>query len=175
MTFERRLACALVLLLSAVPVVLGFLPENPGGLVAPFAILAASIATLLSVHDRMVAIVCAATTSFAMVVFITHLDLAQTTMIGAVVPTAMLIVGAPVWAVAAAVAVTLTVAGVLLPGAAFGSFSLSSIADIMGWLSILGWTAILGLVLGNTRLVSMRVEHFEETANVHDQGIARDT
>ena len=36
MTFERRLACALVLMLSATPIVLGFLPENPGGLVAPY-------------------------------------------------------------------------------------------------------------------------------------------
>ncbi len=175
MTFERRLACALVLLLSAAPVVLGFLPENPGGLVAPFAILAATIMTLLSVHDRMVAAVCAATSSLSLVVFISHLGLAQTPMIAAIVPTTMLIVGAPVWTATAAAVVATLAATFLLPGAAFGAFSLSSIADIMGWLAILGWTAILGLALGNTRIVNLRVEHFEDTAAVHDQGIARDT
>lgn len=175
MTFERRLACALVLLLSAVPVVLGFLPENPGGLVAPFAILGATIATLLSVHDRSVAVACAATSSLAMVIFISHLGLAQTTMIAAIVPSAMLIVGAPVWSAAAAAVTALLSATFLLPGPAFGAFSLSSVADVMGWIAILGWTAILGLSLGNTRIVNLRVKHFEDTAAVHDQGIARDT
>lgn len=175
MTFERRLACALVLMLSATPIVLGFLPENPGGLVAPFAILAATIMTLLSVHDRMVAAACAATGSLSLVVFIAHLGLAQTTMVAAVVPGTMLIVGAPVWTAAAAAAVATLATAFLLPSPAFAPFSLASIADIIGWLAILGWTAILGLALSNTRAVKKRVEHFEDTAAVHDQGIARDT
>ena len=175
MSFERRLACSLLLLLAAAPIVVGLLPGRTGDLVAPFAILVATVATLLFVQERTVMAVSAAVGSMAMVVFAMHLGLAETMMLVSVVPASVLLVGAPVWAAAVTFILALATSAALAPETATAPFTLATPADLVGWGTVLAWTASMGLIAGKTRGLAGRVEQLENTAETIDQGIRRDS
>ena len=172
MSFERRLACSLLLLLAAAPIVVGLLPGRTGDLVAPFAILVATVATLLFVQERTVMAVSAAVGSMAMVVFAMHLGLAETMMLVSVVPASVLLVGAPVWAAAVTFILALATSAALAPATATAPFTLATPADLVGWGTVLAWTASMGLIAGKTRGLAGRVEQLENTAETIDQGLS---
>lgn len=175
MSFERRLACTLLLLLSTTPIVMGMLPDNPRGLIAPFLVVVATAATLLVVYDRLVGTICAGVSSLAMVFFVFHQGLAETLMLLSVVPASVLIVGGATWIASTALAIGFVGSLLIAPDLAHGPFSLATFADGVGWLTILGWTAVMGFTLNRTRAVNSRVSLLEETADTLDQSIARDT